>query len=231
MTCKICHGDTEIQGCVDAGRTCEVNKGVYLPLTGRAVWYHRCMDCGFIFTRDYDDWTYEDFLREIYNEQYGEVDPGWTDGARARLNADLTRQVMGMQQARSVLDYGCGKDAVCTKALLADGVKAFGFDALFTEVKPRYSVDLVTAFEVFEHTPTPVETVRDALSFGRLGAPLLFTTMLHDGYPRQATDSWYIAPRNGHVSVYTSESLRRLFGPLGYKVGHFSPNTHFAERV
>jgi Methyltransferase domain len=83
---------------------------------------------------------------------------------------------------------------------------------------------------VFEHTPTPIATASEALSFLRPNGRLLFSTLLMDELPRQATDHWYISPRNGHISLHTSVSLRTLLLGLGWNVRSFSTNLHVAER-
>ena len=49
-----------------------------------------------------------------------------------------------------------------------------------------------------------------------------------DELPRQATDHWYIAPRNGHISLHTSVALRTLLLGLGWKLWSFSANLHVA---
>ncbi len=93
------------------------------------------------------------------------------------------------------------------------------------------SFPLVTAFEVFEHTPGPLVTAAQALSMLQPGGRLLFSTLLMDGLPRQSTDHWYIAPRNGHISLHTAASLQKLFARLAWSVRSLNPNLHLAERA
>lgn len=228
--CKVCGAPTEIQGCVDAGRSCEIAKRIYLPLTGRAIWYHRCEACGFIFTEDFDHWTKEDFRREIYNDEYHLADPGWIDGIREGDNAKTTSIVMGQYQAKTVLDYGGGHGGMA-EMLRARGIEAETYDPLFSEGLPPDTFDLVTAFEVFEHSPTPLATLDEAIGMAGPAAPILFTTLLHDNVPRQDVSSWYIAPRNGHVSIWTRASLAIAFGKFGWKVKILNAGTHLAVRA
>lgn len=227
--CKICDGETEIQGYVDLGRSCEVRNGTYLPFTGTPVKYLRCDDCGLLFTTHFDDWTFADFRREIYNDDYPKADPGWTDGIRAREGAKITAIVMGQYGYASTMDYGCGNGEL-TKELKRQGVKrAYSYDPIYSGTG-RYLAELVTAFEVFEHTPSPKHTVADALADVSASGRLLFTTCVCDQIPRQQTDWWYIAPRNGHVSIYSSKALAILFDKLGWKVAVIGFNTFLAER-
>ena len=76
LHCKVCGGDSHILGVKDFNRSCEEEKGrrVFPPM-GHAVYYHQCEGCGFIFSVDFDDWTVDDFLTNIYNDQYLKVDP------------------------------------------------------------------------------------------------------------------------------------------------------------
>jgi SAM-dependent methyltransferase len=228
---------TELQGCVDAGRSCEVNRGAYMQLSGNPVYYHRCQSCGFIFTDAFDDWSLHDFRREIYNADYAAADPDHADGSRARLNAALTENALAQLGAHRVLNFGGhgGSDGRLTAELIARGRDAHSWDPASDAARnpgiATGTFDLVTAFGVFEHTPTPVATAAEALSFVRPGGQLLFSTLLLDDVGRQATDHWYIAPRNGHISLHTSASLKALFARLNWGVRSFNSNLHVAERV
>jgi SAM-dependent methyltransferase len=230
--CKVCGTLTELQGCVDAGRSCEIYRRTYLQLSGMPIYYHRCLGCGFLFTVAFDTWSFADFREKIYNDGYAAADPDYADGSRARANAALTDNVMGQLNARRVLDYGGGDGTMATE-LRAKGLDAHSWDPLTDRIRGDAvapgTFDLVTAFEVFEHTPTPIPTAAEALNFLRPHGRLLFSTLLVDDLPRQATDFWYIAPRNGHISLHTSASLRALFARLGWTVRSFSANLHVAE--
>ena len=228
--CKICAAPTEIQGCVDAGRSCEIAKRIYLPLIGKAIWYLRCGECGFIFTQDFDDWSKADFRRYIYNDEYHLADPGWIDGIREGENAKTTAIVMGQYQAKNVLDYGGGHGGMA-RMLRDRGIEAETYDPLFSPTRPSSKFDLVTAFEVFEHSPRPLATLEEAIGMAGPTAPLLFTTMLHDNVPPQDVSSWYIAPRNGHVSIWTRKSLSIAFNRFGWKVVALNGGTHLATRI
>jgi SAM-dependent methyltransferase len=231
VRCKICGGATELQGCVDSGRSCARNRGAYLPLSGIPIYYHRCTACGFLFATDFDAWSVAEFQQRIYNESYAQADPDYADGSRAKGNAVLTANVMGQLKARSILDYG-GGDGTLACALLEKDFEAHSWDPIANSNSgrpPRAYFDLVTSFEVLEHTTTPLETVREAISFLRPGGTLLFSTMIMDEVPRQSTDHWYIAPRNGHISLYTRSSLDKLFESLGWKVEKYKENYYFAR--
>lgn len=224
VPCKVCGGATEIQGWVDAGRSCEVARQRFLPLTGMPVLYQRCVLCSFVFTSDFDDWTRQEFKDRIYNDDYIHADPDYVEN-RPRANAPVVASVARQMNAARVLDYG-GGNGLLARLLREGGVAADSWDVMSAAQRPEEGAyDLVTAFEVFEHTPRPRESAADALAFLRPGGRLLFSTLLHD-LPRQTTDWWYLAPRNGHLSIHSQGSLKALFDALGWPLTSFSRLLH-----
>lgn len=204
-----------LHGVVDFNKSCRALVGQFLPLAGVPVWYHRYGDCGFLFTAQFDGWDAATFRRYIYNDDYIVVDPE-AAGARAQTNAVwVARHARGIAAAR-LLDYG-GGDGTLARLLNEQGMIARSWDPMHPgeTPPPDGGFDLVTAFEVLEHTPTPVETCRQALSLSRDGGQFLFSTLTMDKLPARSCDHWYIAPRNGHISLHTSDSLRHLAARLG----------------
>jgi hypothetical protein len=232
VLCKICNNETELHGCVDANRSCEIQRGAFPALSGVPIYYQRCLTCGFLFTTAFDGWSLDDFRNRIYDTGYAAADPDYATGSRARRNAVLTAEFMRRFSTCRVLDYG-GGDGTLATSLRERGLDAHSWDLLLdgrSALPPTGTFPLVTAFEVFEHSPTPIETALDALSMVEKKGRLLFSTLLLDRLPRFSTDHWYIAPRNGHVSLHTRLSLQRLFSSLGWGVRSFDSHLHLAER-
>ncbi len=228
IQCKVCGGNAALHGVVDFNKSCEIDKGLALPLRGIPVWYHRCPDCGFLFTAQFDDWTADDWRREVYNDEYRTVDPDYISGDRARANAALILDAHSRTPIGAMLDYG-GGDGYLAAYLRDKGLDATSFDPLLDAAPPpQGTFGLVTAFEVFEHTATPIETARDALAFLRPDGVLLFSTLTCDGLAPQKTDWAYLAPRNGHVSIHSLASLDRMFSDLGWKLQHIHTGLHLA---
>jgi hypothetical protein len=60
---------------------------------------------------------------------------------------------------------------------------------------------------------------------------LMFSTMMQPANIGDIkTNWWYIGPRNGHVSIYSEQSLQHLAEQVGYQFGHFNQGLHLLCR-
>ena len=232
-TCKCCGGAAKIFDVVDFNKNAETARGrEVLELCGIPVYYHRCCDCGFIFTVAFDTFSHEEMAEFIYNDQYLLVDPDFVE-RRPSVNAQSMAEIFGATHDLRILDYGGGT------GLLAQHLRAAGFtsvetyDPFVTEhaTRPTGRFDLVLAFEVLEHTCDPGGTIEDIESLLSPSGLVMFSTLMQP----QEIDSirlswWYAAPRNGHVSLYSRESFTRLVEPLGLTFGSASDNLHVLFR-
>lgn len=224
--CKCCGARAVPFANVDVSRSCEDRHGTPIfPPSGRQVAYLCCAACGFLFTAAFDALSDEELGATIYNADYVLADPDFAE-ARPRFLADMLAQLMApLRGPLRCLDFGGGRGA------LAALMRARGFD--FDTWDPYYdegqaasvkSYDLVTAFEVVEHSRDPIGTFRAATSLLRPGGVLFFTTHL---LPRRAAaDWWYLAPRNGHVSLHTAASLRACANACGMRFLMLSEASH-----
>jgi len=229
VPCKICGEGSGLYGLLDFHKSCEEARGKKLALSGFAVYYRRCERCGFVFSSDFDGWGPEDFRRYIYNADYGLVDPDYAE-ARPVGNARLVAESFAAsREGMRILDYGGGL------GLLAERLRERGFRAEtydpFSEFRelPEGRFDLVTCFEVMEHVPRPRETVAAMAGLLRDEGAILFSTLVQPrDFARVGLGWWYAAPRNGHISLYSTAALARLFGEVGMKVVSFSEAVHMA---
>lgn len=107
-SCKACGIPSPAMGSVDFNKNCEDRRRAALPLSGRAVTYHRCPACALLFTGDFDGWNRENFRREIYNEGYADVDPDFA-GSRPAASAELIGTLLGPAcRGLDVLDFDGG---------------------------------------------------------------------------------------------------------------------------
>ena len=79
---------------------------------------------------------------------------------------------------------------------------AKGFDV---EVETKNHYELLTAFELFEHLPNPLEDIQEMLSYSD---SILFSTELVPTDTPGPGEWWYYALESGqHISFYTEKSL------------------------
>jgi hypothetical protein len=230
VECKVCQGRATLYGVTDFNKSCEEHRGKYLSLSGVAIYYHRCDSCGLIFTTAFDRWDKADFLRHIYNDAYELVDPDYVD-VRPANNAEFILTFIKKGEALACVDYGGGNGKLA--GLLRErGVDARSWDPMGDDgaIPASGAFDFVSAFEVLEHTPSPLQSIEEALGLLGERGVMLFSTLTTDHLPPRAMDNWYIAPRNGHITLYTKRSLKTLFERYGYRLHHFSEGVHMALR-
>jgi hypothetical protein len=212
--CKICLGAAELFDVVDFNKFCN-HQPYNFGLSGQPVYYLRCLECGFIFTRHCDNWSKETFAERIYNADYIKVDGEYAD---TRPKREAARFVASVPNAAnlSVLDFGSGTGVFSRHAASLGVANIASYDPFSTPTKPAGEFDVATAIEVLEHTPDPLNTVSEILSFMKDDCVILFTTLLQpNDICEVRAKHWYIGPRNGHISIYNGRSLSRLGSRLG----------------
>jgi 2-polyprenyl-6-hydroxyphenyl methylase/3-demethylubiquinone-9 3-methyltransferase len=221
LQCKCCGGRAPIFGVVDFVQNMT---SVKLEMCGVPVYYHRCANCGYLFTTFFDNFTNADFSKWIYNEQYGLVDLGYGE-TRARDNCKIISEQFPALKQMKILDYGGGTGK------LAQFLKANGFVTVDTydpfvpehSRRPEQKYDLVTAFEVVEHTTKPMEMFTDLISFLAPEGLLFFSTELQPfDILTQGTRWVYLNPRAGHASTYTPQAITSIINPMGLTLACFS---------
>lgn len=228
--CPICNNSTIIWGCVDFNKSCEELNEKYLEYCGVPIYYLKCNNCAHIFSSDFDDWDFDDFKENIYNEDYILVDPEY-NGTRSKRDAENFINLTNRTLSYKILDYGSGNNFF-EKELINKGYNVESFDPLFNDINTfkNKKYDIITAFEVLEHSNKPVETLNEIHSFLKPNGKILITTLVNDIlHGKRDPNYWYLAPRNGHVSMFSNKSLELLFAKVGMKVKHLAWNTHFIE--
>jgi len=97
-----------------------------------------------------------------------------------------------------------------------------------TDVGQLGRFELITAFEVFEHVPDVRELASNLPALLAPDGLVLFSTVLSDGHIRsdQKLSWWYASPRNGHISLFSRDSLAILARDSGFFLGSFSEGFH-----
>jgi 2-polyprenyl-6-hydroxyphenyl methylase/3-demethylubiquinone-9 3-methyltransferase len=232
VSCKICDGHTSILGPVDFNKNCEGDKVKdKMPFMGHAVYYHQCNSCKFIFTVDFDEWTIDDYLENIYNEDYNIVDPEYMIKRPNNL-VNWILPYLNDDKSITLLDYGAGNSVFGTE-ISKLGWKCESWDPMWKK-DPTFDkdtkFDVVTSFEVLEHTPTPYETAKEMINFiDSESGQLIIQTLANDIIKDEGINFWYISPRNGHVCMHSLQSLDIMFDQLGMEVQHEWYSVHFVS--
>lgn len=228
--CPVCASPADLYDVVDFNKSCRQNDGVHLPLSGVPVYYRRCPACAYTWAPEFGQWSDQDFLNHIYNEDYEFVDPDYLS-ARPQGNAGIVAQLFGKERERiRHLDYGGGNGGM--SALLAQqGWDTTSFDPFPGDGTTAASLgkfNLITSFEVFEHVPDPNVLMASLRALMDEECLVLFSTLISDGsvVPHGRLDWWYAAPRNGHISLFSARSLAVLAEKYGLGFHSFSHGTH-----
>jgi SAM-dependent methyltransferase len=230
VACPVCDGACAALPPVDFNKSCEELRGKMLPRSGISVRYLACTDCGFCFAPDLHRWSHEELAGKVYNDAYTAIDPDWED-VRPRNNAHVLSEAFGDRPPPiRHLDYG-GGNGLLARILAAKGWSSLSYDPYVDRgmrLADLGKFDLVTAFEVFEHVQDVQALVADLAALLVEDGVVLFSTLISDGniVPGQPLTWWYAAPRNGHISLYSSRSLAFLGAAAGFSFGSLQDNLH-----
>lgn len=230
LCCPICNEACSLLDVVDFNKSCEDGKGKVFDLSGIAVYYALCSHCGFCFAPEISTWTLEEFEERIYNEEYALVDPEYID-ARPRVNASALISMFGDSLPPvKHLDYG-GGSGLLSSLLTKSNWQSVSYDPFVDKdvsIEKLGKFDLITAFEVFEHVPDIHLLMSNLLSLLSVNGIVLFSTLLSDGNinASQRINWWYASPRNGHISLFSRNSLVLLAQKNGLNFGSFSKGFH-----
>lgn len=220
MTCPICSKKTVLLGKVDLNRDC---LGL-LPLLGeKFVDYYICTFCNFISAPNLYNWTDKELREKIYNDEYIKIDPDFLM-VRPRVLARSLVEICPDPRGVKHLDYGGGTGTL-SELLNIVGWASEHYDPhMSKQLEPEGKYNLVTAIEVFEHSNNPQKLMQSISSILSSKGVLIFTTHLSDN--RQSIDWNYIAPRNGHISLYSQQSLKLLAKQYNLNFRSFSETAH-----
>lgn len=165
------------------------------------------------------------------------------DGVRRFFDRDRLRWLMKYLPAQlgtletKFLDLGCSS-GVFLAALRDIGYRVAGQDIApeavergkrelhldmksqpFEEFTPDPIPDVVTGYNVIEHTPDPLSMVRHVRSWVEPGAAFVLRTPNHASWLRRATGAawlWYMPP--AHLHYFTPASLTVLLEKGGFQV-------------
>jgi hypothetical protein len=231
IECKVCGYSANLFGAADSSKS--TTAGQPVPPTGKSIFFYRCTNCDFLFTPDFDTWSQADFLREIYNEEYIKVDPDFTSIRPLEYAQTMAARLAPRRASIRLLDYGGGRGTFAAR-MRELGFDTASYDPFFkSEFEPSLGekFELIHCREVIEHSPDPRSFALDLVRFLRDDGVVYLSTVLQ---PPDILELglrwWYAAQRNGHISLFSRESLGVLWHELGLQFGCFDDVHHIAWR-
>lgn len=230
MQCPICNGQAKMLDVVDFNKSCEEARGKFLPLSGIPVYYFQCSQCFFAFAPEFEKWTENEFFEKIYNDEYVQVDPDYLE-ARPLSNFNVLKQIFGDKKKYiKHLDYGGGNGKL-SQRLKEDGWDSETYDpfpSTSTTIKDLGKFNLITAYEVFEHVPDVNVLMKNLTDVMSTECLILFSTLVSDGNIKtnNRINWWYASPRNGHISLFSKQSLIVLGSRYNLNFGSFNDGLH-----
>ncbi len=192
--------------------------------------YFKCKNCGFLQTEE----PY--WLEESYKDAINRSDVGYV--YRNIKLAEITSRLVKtfFEKKNRFLDFGGGygmfvrlmrdsgfdfywMDKYCQNLFAAD------FAAAETE---RNSFNLVTAFELFEHLPNPINEIETMLSYSN---NIFFSTVLHPSDCPKPGEWWYYGEEHGqHISIFSKKSLEFIAGKYNLHLCTNNKNYHLLTK-
>jgi SAM-dependent methyltransferase len=225
--CKVCGSSAPFFDVTDFNKCA----GMYLfgPAHITVTW-HRCTRCGFLFTTFFDDWTPADFRRYIYNDDYVKVDPEYTGDRPRRTAAGLALMLKGQEDAR-ILDYGSGSGVFSEHMHELGFKRTENYDPFSSATMPTGLFDFITCVEVIEHVPQPrhlFSNIRSLLN--QDGCVLIGEALQPPDIETIRCSWWYVAPRNGHISMFADRTLAIIANQFGMSFHRGDGGLHAMHR-
>lgn len=212
--CKLCSAPTEPFDVCDFTKFCSAEPYSH-GFSGVPVFYYRCGNCECTFTDFFDNWSTEDFRRFVYNDDYILVDPDYADTRPKETTREWLIRFDMLRGVR-VLDYGAGSGSFA-QAMNAHGYDFSSYDPFSSPTMPDGQFEAVTAFEVVEHSPRPLETFGAMLDYmGERKIIIVGQSLQPEDIMTVRANWWYIAPRNGHCTTYSERTFRWLAEQHGF---------------
>lgn len=231
LPCPVCGNTAPFLESLDLNKSCADAAQPAFPRSGQAVDYHLCASCGFCFAPEMMQWTEDDLRMRIYNDDYIKADPDYVEKRPDNFAATLTTIFPLANSSLRHLDFGGGDGRMSGRLREAgwnsQAYDPFGSDGRLAE-PPTELFDLITAIEVFEHAQDPQHVMAQLVSLLAPDGIIFFSTLVSDGQ-NLATNGlkWqYAAPRNGHISLHTRETLKALGRQHGLSFTSLSDNIH-----
>ncbi len=123
---------------------------------------------------------------------------------------------LGAWRDIDMLDYGSGSGAFAERMAAHGFANITNYDPFSSPARPDRRFSLITCFEVIEHTVSPRACLEDMATLLAPGGCIVFSQPLQPAEIETIRGNWwYIAPRNGHASIFTADAFARLAADCG----------------
>jgi len=179
-------------------------------LLGKVVRYFDCSICGYVQTEQ------PTWLMEAYAETMNDSDTGVM--SRNIANASLTLATLALmgQAKSSIVDYA-GGHGFMVRLLRDIGVDAFWSDPYAKNLvakgfeysdKEKKNIQLITAFEAFEHFANPLEEIKKIFT---IAPNILLSTAIIPSPAPQPLDWWYYGLEHGqHIGFFRLKTFHYI---------------------
>ncbi|MFQ9650152.1 MAG: methyltransferase domain-containing protein [Enterocloster sp.] len=103
---------------------------------------------------------------------------------------------------------------------------AKGFEWDDKQVVSNWGVEILSAFEVFEHLDDPLSEIT---KMKEISCNIFFSTLIYDtNFVLPSKDWWYFAPKTGqHISFYSEKTLKYIAKYFNLKYYRITDERHF----
>jgi 2-polyprenyl-6-hydroxyphenyl methylase/3-demethylubiquinone-9 3-methyltransferase len=233
IKCKVCGHEAFLFDVVDFNKFCNKENYYSDGLIGIPIYYRKCSICNLIFSNDFDDFSLNDFVKIIYNNDYIKYDPEYLEKRPFENAVFLESFLSPIKQFVKGLDYG-GGNGLTASILNRNGWNFTYCDPISHPVsnsKFFSNFNTISSIEVFEHIPFPDKGMEEMLDYASNDCLLIIGTLINNKQlNRNNLDWWYASPRNGHITLFSKESLRFLFEKYGFSYFMLNDHMHIGIR-
>lgn len=219
---------------------CAASAGFFVRNAETGRDFFRCGRCGFIFSTPQERRLSAEEERKFFKDQWERAPEGGNPGCHPTV-LSLAR-TSGVESLKA-LDFGCGNGGL-VRFLRAEGIPAYGVDRVPVdndmrpfvfnglEELPEMKFGLITAIEVFEHLPRPVETLEALLARLAPDGFLFLTTALTNRAMAHIKffPHWIYQKDPTHIGFFAEKTFETLAAKYGLELQVFGYGDFILDR-